>query len=467
MTDEPAPSAMPAEPTRFFERVDWAGFGLAFGLALAVYLFTLAPDVTLEYSGIYSASAMYPGDSIPPGHPIWEIYGWLFIHVLPFSNIAWRLGVSSAVAGALASGLIALMVSRVGIMAVAKVEGFDRLKEHEHKSLRVVCGLVAGLGFAFNGCFWPKAVVVDTWPLSLLLLTLSLCFLTRWFFRPDERRYLALAAFVLGLALCESQALIPAALGFPFVVAMGDRRLGRDFFLGMSVFLWGVVAAKSRWDKMGWTPFPSAWHLLIGITILTTILWIVPTILTQRLFTEWKTALLCAGLFLIAFGPDFLLPVFSMTDPVINWGYPRMAEGFFHTLSRGQFNAMDPAYSFHWLKVALIIYTSTTCDEFGLFYLLVAILPFLLLHKASGVARRWLLGLLIAWICITGLIVTVEHLTPEQSVVESEKFYFAATYIMLAIMAGCGLMLIGAYYARPMPAPTAMDERVESSVEDL
>ena len=70
MIDELEPAATPAETVRFFQRADWLSFGVAFGLALAVYAFTLAPEVTLEYSGIYSASAMYPGDSIPPGHPI-------------------------------------------------------------------------------------------------------------------------------------------------------------------------------------------------------------------------------------------------------------------------------------------------------------------------------------------------------------------------------------------------------------
>ena len=251
MTDESAPSAPPAEPARFFQGVDWLSFGVACGLALAVYLFTLAPDVTLEYSGIYSASAMYPGDSIPPGHPIWEIYGWLFIKLFPFSNIAWRLGVSSAIAGALASGLIALMVSRVGMLVVETINRFNEIGESHQKSLRVVCGVVAGLGFALNGCFWPKAVVADTWPLSLFLLTLTLCLLTRWFFRPDQRRYLWLTAFVLGLALCESQALIPAAYGLPFLVAVRHRGLGRDFFLGISVFLWGIVLAKKPLGEAG------------------------------------------------------------------------------------------------------------------------------------------------------------------------------------------------------------------------
>ena len=44
---------VPDDPS-FFQRTDWLSFLITAVLALAVYLFTLAPEVTLEYSGIYS-----------------------------------------------------------------------------------------------------------------------------------------------------------------------------------------------------------------------------------------------------------------------------------------------------------------------------------------------------------------------------------------------------------------------------
>ena len=36
---------------RHFSTTDWKAAGIAFGMALAVYFFTLAPTITLEYSG--------------------------------------------------------------------------------------------------------------------------------------------------------------------------------------------------------------------------------------------------------------------------------------------------------------------------------------------------------------------------------------------------------------------------------
>src|SRR6185295_14629637 len=90
------------------------------------YWITLAPDLTLEDSGELAVASMYAGVPHPPGYPVWTLYSWVFTKLLPFSNIAWRVGVSSAFAAAMACGLIALMVSRGSGMFL---EGMRDFKE--------------------------------------------------------------------------------------------------------------------------------------------------------------------------------------------------------------------------------------------------------------------------------------------------------------------------------------------------
>jgi hypothetical protein len=175
-TENPAPpdespnhSSVVAEASvsaRFFERTDWVSFWVTTVLALTVYLWTLAPDVTLEMSGELSVAGMYAGVPHPPGFPVWTVYAWLFTKLLPFSNIAWRVAVSSAVAGASACGLIALMVSRGGALIVEGPRGIKQLLPKEENRLRVVCGAVAGLGFGLDKWFWHQAIIVDTWALG-------------------------------------------------------------------------------------------------------------------------------------------------------------------------------------------------------------------------------------------------------------------------------------------------------------
>src|SRR5262245_49104430 len=105
-----APEAPKLPP--LFRAIDWWAFGLTTLLVLIGYALTIAPDVTLEDSGELATGSMYAGVPHPPGYPVWTIYTWFFTKILPFSNIAWRVAMASAVAGAVACGLIALVVSR-------------------------------------------------------------------------------------------------------------------------------------------------------------------------------------------------------------------------------------------------------------------------------------------------------------------------------------------------------------------
>src|SRR6185295_19077917 len=105
-------------------RIDWLSFALATVLVMAAYLYTLAPDLTLEDSGELAVASMYAGVPHPPGYPVWTLYTWLFTKILPFSNIAWRVSVSSAFAAAVACGLAGLLISRGSSMLLESIDWF-------------------------------------------------------------------------------------------------------------------------------------------------------------------------------------------------------------------------------------------------------------------------------------------------------------------------------------------------------
>ena len=189
---KPAPEFQSAPPTdgekslegRFFGRFDWIT-GLATALILfAVYLYTLAPDVTLEDSGELAVGSMYAGVPHPPGYPVWTLYSWVFTKILPFSNIAWRVAVSSAFAAALACGLMAMMVSRGSLLVLEGIEGLKDFAAEKRQWLCVSAGLAAGLIMGFNGFMWSQAVIVEVYTLSHLTFAATLAFLMRWFYTP-------------------------------------------------------------------------------------------------------------------------------------------------------------------------------------------------------------------------------------------------------------------------------------------
>src|SRR6266496_4902104 len=124
---------------------DGRSFAIAGAIAFIGYLGTLAPNVTLEWSGLMATSANYAAPSAPPGYPAWTLYSWLFAHLIPFSNIAWRITVGSAVASAVACGLTSVMVSYSGRILFGSLPAFSALASRDQNLLRCVCGSVAGL----------------------------------------------------------------------------------------------------------------------------------------------------------------------------------------------------------------------------------------------------------------------------------------------------------------------------------
>lgn len=124
----------------------------------AIYLFTLAPNVPLDWSGIFSTGAMYGGIPFYGGYPAWTIYAWAFAKFVPFGKVAWRVNLSSAVAAAVACGLIAMLVSFVGKLTHEGSGGSSPPGAREQKLIRCISGYVAGVTFGLSGAVWGKAV---------------------------------------------------------------------------------------------------------------------------------------------------------------------------------------------------------------------------------------------------------------------------------------------------------------------
>src|SRR5690349_6149910 len=101
----PAASAAPVHVPPLFRGIDRLAFVVTTLLVFIGYWWTLAPDLTLEDCGELAVGSMYAGVPHPPGYPVWTIYSWLFT-LLPISNMAYRVALSSAVAGAFSCGLV-------------------------------------------------------------------------------------------------------------------------------------------------------------------------------------------------------------------------------------------------------------------------------------------------------------------------------------------------------------------------
>ncbi|HYV26112.1 MAG TPA: DUF2723 domain-containing protein, partial [Candidatus Eisenbacteria bacterium] len=444
----PAPVAGPLPP--LFRRVDWLAFGLTTLLVFIGYYLTLAPDLTLEDSGELAVGSFYAGVPHPPGYPVWTLYTWLFT-LLPVSNIAYRVAISSAVAGAIASGLLALMVSRGSSMMLEGVTEFKNIERRWENLICLVSGFVAGMLMGFNGFMWSQAVIVEVYTLSVLSLTGVLCCLLRWLYAPSQRRYLYLGFFLFGICFNNHQSLIVAAMAIEVAVTAVQAKLGRDLFFGNVIFyLLGLVANLSV--LQGNVPLQAIYHV-IGLGSIAACAWL--TIKTKKLFTEWKSCLISLGAFLLGASFYLYMAVASMTNPPMNWGYPRTVTGFVHAFTRGQYERIHPTAGvgtttlevlgsfFSRFTGQVLLLKDGVVLEFSWVYILIGLIPFLFFTRLQVRERAWIIGLSAFYFVLgPGLLILLNPATDRQSL-DLNKPFFTASHVLIAMAIGYGLTLLG------------------------
>jgi len=394
---------------------------------------------------------MYAGVPQPAGYPVWVIYGWLFTKLIPFSNIAWRLALSSAAAGALACGLIALMVSRGGAYVIKAVRGGAGLSSVDKQRLRIISGCVAGMVFGFDRSFWGTTVIAHTWPLTILFLASILCFLMRWMFFPKQKQYLYLAIFLYGLALNNSQNLVAIALGLQIAILLTDRRFARDlFFVEGVLYLASLLASEVFYifyPDLSYNSVVKELYNIWGVGVI--ILCIALIVKTREFLSQLKPVLVVLALFIAAGSVCFLTPVLSMTNPPINWGYPRIAEHFIGVSWHAQcVLRTTPGFT---CPVAfrdqILMYLNLVIRNLGLLPLILIIPALFVIRKVKRRQRNWMLGA--ALLYATSTILTIVVLNPQDSRVMYEfNREFSVAHVVLAIFTGYGIAMIGVLAAR-------------------
>ena len=155
---KPLPVSAPAPVPPLFRKLDWLALAITFGVVWTVYLLTLAPELTLEDSGELVTGAFYAGIPHPPGYPVWTIYSWLWTALLPIGNMAWRVSVGQAFSGAMACGLLALMVSRGSSMFMEGIEELKGMTGKWESAICLVSAVAAGLLLGLDGFMWKESV---------------------------------------------------------------------------------------------------------------------------------------------------------------------------------------------------------------------------------------------------------------------------------------------------------------------
>ena len=495
----PAPATAPERVPPLFRKIDWAALLFTFAVVWVVYFLTLAPECTLEDSGELCTGSFYAGIPHPPGYPFWAIYSWLWTKLLPMGNVAWRVEVGEATAAAMACGLVAFLVSRGSSMLIEGIDDLKSLAGKWENAICVVSGVVAGLLLGFGGVMWSESVAINR--ISLFgvpwVMIVLLCLL-RWIYAPRQWAYLFCAMFFFGICATIHQTLLVAAMGIEVAIALAQPRLGRYAFLGNSIlFLLGLILNKLGYITMlntadmvlaiyfvvgfgsiagyvwlaiitresfkelcmdaslavalvllAYVPSLGRPALLLGLAALASFGWFAWE--TRKIGLEWLVAITLAVLW--AFGASFYFyeAIAGMTDPPMQWGYPRTVEGFFHALSRGQYQKANPTDLFHdpgRFVTQLGMLIGDIAGEFNWVLLFIALVPLLFYLKFRKRERAWITGLSAIYLCIGGLLMILMNPTPERQSADLIKVFFTSSHAVVAVMFGYGLALSAAYMA--------------------
>ncbi len=445
----------PAEPVKvapMFRRCDWLAMFIAFAAVWVVYLFTLAPEQTLEDSGELCTGSFYAGIPHPPGYPFWAVYSWFWTFIIPFGNVAWRVEVGQSFASAMGCGLLALMVSRGGSMLIEGIEELKKVSRQWENIICVMSGVVAAMLLGYGHFLWKESVVINRISVfGVPWMMFVTCLLMRWMYAPQQRRYLYAAMFVYALCITIHQSLMLCAMGVEILVTLVYPRLGRDMFFGNSVLYLIICYFKAK----GTVPALNAmthtetnlFHI-VGLGSLITCGWL--AIKHNALLKEWKSILIMMACVVSALLVYLYEPISCMTCPPMQWGYPRTVEGFFHALSRGQYGTgegtdvfKDPSRVFFQLSYLL----KGLSESFSWIYIFIGALPVLLLAKMHKRERAWILGVIAIYLHLSVLLVLVLNVQPDRSTTELNKVFFTASHAFFAILIGYGITILAAYIA--------------------
>lgn len=442
------PTTPPVPP--MFRPIDWLTLGLTFAIVWTIYLFTLAPEQTLEDSGELCTGAFYAGIPHPPGYPFWSVYAWFWTWILPIGNVAWRVEVGQSFAAAMGCGMLAFMVSRGSSMLIEGIDVIKDIPRRWENSICVVSGCVAGLLLGLDIFMWSESVVINR--ISLFgvpwLIAVLLC-LMRWMYAPQQRGYLYLAMFLYGLCATIHQTLLLSAMGIEVAIALAQPKLGRDMFLGNAViYIFGLMELNTIPALHNMTGVEQALFHIVGIGSIGAGGWL--AIETKGFMSEWKTGVFMGMAWVIGVCCYFYEPVSGMTVPPMQWGYPRTVEGFFHALSRGQYETAhgvdifsDPArFGFQlWYIITGL------AESFSWVYMFVGAMPLLFLVKMKRRERSWIIGVISIYFCLSVLLGVLLNVSPDRSSSDLCKVFYTASHGLFAMLIGYGLTLLAAYVA--------------------
>lgn len=291
-------------------------------VVLVIYVRTMAASVSFWDCGEFIACAHILGVPHPPGAPLFTLLGRIFSLIPLFETVARRINFLSVFSGALAAGMLAVVVEKISR------DWFGRNLGWKGILLSVVGGVTAGLWMAFSDTYWANAVETEVYAPATFLMIVVIWLLLRW--RQirqdpggDHLLLLALYLLFLGIGIHLTVFLIAPAV-FLFVILVDRERLQDWRFWLISLALGLVIASLGE-------PFLIAGTAALALSFLGMILG------SPEGRRRWRFCFWMAALSLLAYTIQAFIPIRSLLDPIIDENDPENWRAFMNYLERKQY----------------------------------------------------------------------------------------------------------------------------------
>jgi tetratricopeptide (TPR) repeat protein len=225
------------------------GARLVFFITLAAYVLTTAPTIGPIDSGELSLAVNTLGIAHPTGYPLFTLLGKIWVTLMFWGDLAFRLNIFSALVGACSAALLFLTLMKLEVRPLLSIAG--------------------SFLWAFSPVVWDQATVMEVYGLTSLLGML-LIWLSLRYRKENDFKILALTAFTAGLGMGNHLSLLWYLPGVLIIVF--DKSIVTSwrkilllvclFLLGLSVYLY--LPLRSLNDPLFNWGDPSNWPRFLG-----------------------------------------------------------------------------------------------------------------------------------------------------------------------------------------------------------
>ncbi len=158
------------------------------------------------------------------------------------------------------------------------------------------------------------------------------------------------------------------------------------------------------------------------------------------------------------------MPIVSdLRNPPMNWGYPRTWEGFKHAIQRGQYEAIGlPSFPsvkafFEFMGKQMSNYFGDVMMQFTDFLVPFALVPFAAGHWLVKKENRkafwqWMIPAVVCFLMMSGLLILLANVKGDVQDGFIQKVKFISSHAMIALWIGYGLLFVGVFVRRWIPA---------------